>query len=181
MIRLEVKNHFPGRVLASPPHHLGGTGQGQAPASDKAALRTPSPPIPQPTHLAQPLDAPRVARISSLMAQRSAGRTGEASSIMSQGRNHAATNAASHPLDAPCCPGCGGTLELNQPDSRRPSQLLGTCPRARCGEWVALTRFERRWRIVGRISASSRRSGSHGDIWPVARPTAPTTALRSRA
>lgn len=31
------------------------------------------------------------------------------------------------------CAGCGGELEIHQPDVDRPDQLLGTCPE--CGTW----------------------------------------------
>jgi hypothetical protein len=33
----------------------------------------------------------------------------------------------------PSCAGCGGDLELHQPDADRPDRLLGTCPE--CGAW----------------------------------------------
>jgi hypothetical protein len=42
------------------------------------------------------------------------------------------------PGDPPeiACPSCRTTLELHQPDLRRPERLLGTCPE--CGAWCLI-------------------------------------------
>jgi hypothetical protein len=34
------------------------------------------------------------------------------------------------------CPGCGDTLEIHQPDPRKPDRLLGTC--CSCGAWFLI-------------------------------------------
>jgi hypothetical protein len=60
-----------------------------------------------------------------------------------------------HAPDAPPgCPACDGSVQLAQPDPRRPGELVGACPR--CKTWVILVRVAGRWLVVRRIPASER-------------------------
>lgn len=82
----------------------------------------------------------------------------------------------SRPDAPPSCPGCGGRLDFSQPDADRPDELLGTCDKDGCREWVILSMREDRWMILDRISAHRRDPAN--PHWKPARPATRETARR---